>query len=268
MNILVIGGGNMGKTFAQSFLNAHIITKHQLHILEKDHLKVEMLQQYDLGIARCDAGEYIRDMDIIILAVKPQDIQSLYNIIQPYLHQEQIILSIMAGIKVASIRQSLGVTRVVRAMPNLPCQVGQGVTGYIASPEVPSKDIAFIQLLLETTGLAIQLQKEELLDAVTAISGSGPAYVFYFMDAMIRAAREMGFSEKEAMQLTTQTFKGSVELFSQNDYSCEQWIEKVASKGGTTEAALSIFQQWEVKSGIEAGLHRARERSVELSKNG
>lgn len=268
MNILVIGGGNMGKTFAESFLNAHIIRKDQLHILEKDKLRVEMLNQYNIGVAHYETGDYIREMDIIILAVKPQDIQTLYPLIQPYLHPEQIVLSIMAGIKMESIQRSLGAERIVRAMPNLPCQVGMGVTAYTASPKVPSKDIAFIQLLLETTGLAIQLSREEMLDAITAVSGSGPAYVFYFMDAMITAARQMGFTQEEATQLTTQTFLGSIELFNKNTISCEQWIERVASKGGTTEAALKVFNAHEVKDGIIEGLHSAQKRGVELSKNG
>ena len=265
MNILVIGGGNMGKTFAQSFLNAHIIRKDQLHILEKDEKKVEELNKLDLGIAYCEPGEYIRTADIIILAVKPQDIQTIYPIIKPYMNEEQIMLSIMAGIRIADIKRNSGAKRVVRAMPNLPCQVGKGVTAYFSSKEVPDKDITFIQLLLETTGLALRLEEEDKLDAITAISGSGPAYVFYFMEAMIQAGIQMGFDKESATRLTLQTFAGSVELFKANDISCLEWIKRVSSKGGTTEAALQVFDQHNIKNGIGKGLLRAEQRAKELS---
>jgi pyrroline-5-carboxylate reductase len=265
MNILVVGGGNMGKTFAQSFLNAHIIRKNQLHILEKDEEKVNALNELNIGVANCEPGEYISEAEIIILAVKPQDVKALYPVIQPYMRPEQIVLSIMAGIRMSDIKKNLGATRIVRAMPNLPCQVGMGATAYIANNEVPSKDIAFIQLLLETTGLAIQVEKEDQLDAVTAISGSGPAYVYYFMEAMILAGMQMGFSREDSTRLVTQTFLGSVELFLKNNISCEEWIRRVASKGGTTEAALNIFNQHDVKNAIGKGLLRAELRAKELS---
>lgn len=265
MNILVVGGGNMGKTFAQSFLNAHIIKQHQLHILEKDAEKVEALNKLNIGTAHFEPGEYISEAEIIILAVKPQDVKELYPILKPFMHADQIILSIMAGIRMSDIKRHSGATRIVRAMPNLPCQVGKGATAYIASKEVPSKDIAFIQLLLETTGLAIQVEEEDKLDAVTAISGSGPAYVFYFMEAMILAGIQMGFSREASTQLVTQTFTGSVQLFLDNDISCEEWIKRVSSKGGTTEAALAVFNQHDVKNAIGKGLLRAESRAKELS---
>jgi pyrroline-5-carboxylate reductase len=265
MNILVIGGGNMGKTFAQSFLNAHIIRKDQLHILEKDEQKVAELNGLNLGIAHHQPGDYIRQSDIIILAVKPQDISLLYPVIKPYMREDQIVLSIMAGIRIADIKRHSGAARVVRAMPNLPCQVGGGVTAYFASEEVPDKDIAFIQLLLETTGLALALDDEVRLDAVTAVSGSGPAYVFYFMEAMIRAAMQMGFDRNTATQLTIQTFAGSVELFRANDISCSEWINRVSSKGGTTEAAIEIFNRHDLSNAIGKGVLRAEQRAKELS---
>ena len=265
MNILVVGGGNMGKTFAQSFLNAHIIKQHQLHILEKDAEKVDVLNNLNIGTAHFEPGEYISEAEIIILAVKPQDVKELYPILKPFMHADQIILSIMAGIRMSDIKRHSGATRIVRAMPNLPCQVGKGATAYIATKEVPSKDIAFIQLLLETTGLAIQVEEEDKLDAVTAISGSGPAYVFYFMEAMILAGIQMGFSREASTQLVTQTFTGSVQLFLDNDNSCEEWIKRVSSKGGTTEAALAVFNQHDVKNAIGKGLLRAESRAKELS---
>lgn len=265
MNILVIGGGNMGKTFAQSFLKAKVIGKEQLFLLEKDKLKVDILNQHNIGVARCDFDGYISEMAIIILAVKPQDIKDVYKNLQPYLREEQIIISIMAGVKMQTIQEELKVSRIIRAMPNLPCQVGQGFTAYTASEHVPEKDLAFIKLLFDTTGISIQVSKESNLDAITALSGSGPAYVFYFMQAMIDEAMQLGFDYEESVLITTQTFMGSVELFKANNISCKQWIERVASKGGTTEAALKVFNGKEINHAIGEGITAACIRAKELS---
>jgi pyrroline-5-carboxylate reductase len=266
MKILVIGGGNMGKTFAQSFLNAKIITKEQLFILEKDRLKVDIFNQYEIGIARYDFDNYISEMDIIILAVKPQDIDTIYSQLKPFLQAEQIIISIMAGIKMKAIQQHLGVSRIIRAMPNLPCQIGKGFTAYVSSESVPDKDLAFIKLLFDTTGFSIMVSKEEKLDAITALSGSGPAYVLYFLDAMIQAGQTLGFDYEEALIIATQTFSGSVDMLTQNNITCKQWIDRVASKGGTTEAALKVFNENDINTNIQKGIFSACERATELSK--
>ncbi len=265
MNILVIGGGNMGKTFAQSFLKAKVINKEQLFLLEKDKLKVDILNQHNIGMARCDFGEYISEMAIIILAVKPQDISDVYKNLQPYLNDDQIVISIMAGVKMQTIQEELKISRIIRAMPNLPCQIGQGFTAYTASEQVSEKDLAFIKLLFDTTGMSIQVSKESNLDAITALSGSGPAYVFYFMQAMIEEAMHLGFDYEESVQITTQTFMGSVELFSANNISCKQWIERVASKGGTTEAALKVFNSKDIHHTIGEGISAAYARAKVLS---
>jgi len=255
----------MGKTFAQSFLNAGIISGDQLTIFEKNEQRAAELNGQQIGTAHCEPGAYIQDADIIILAVKPQDAGALYPVLTPYQRPEQIMLSIMAGIKIADIRKHTGAAKIVRAMPNLPCQVGQGATAFKVSKEISPEESAFIRSLLATTGLAIEIDDENKIDGVTAISGSGPAYVFYFMEAMIQAGVQLGFSREDATQLTVQTFAGSIELFKANSISCNEWIQRVASKGGTTEAALEIFNQFDVKNHIGKGVLRAETRSKELS---
>lgn len=267
MNILVIGGGNMGKTFAESFLRANIISPNELFIFEKDENRVVELNEQKLGTAFSEEGKYFEDADIIILAVKPQDASKVYPLLLPYITPEKIILSIMAGIKITDIKKGLGATKIVRAMPNLPCQVGKGTTGYKISKEVSDEDKTFIQNLLATTGIAIELTEEDKIDAITAISGSGPAYVYYFMESMIQAAMQFGFNRKDATDLVTQTFDGSISLFKENNLSCQEWIQKVSSKGGTTEAAISVFDQYDVKNHIGKGILRAETRSKELSKS-
>ncbi|MCP4120976.1 MAG: pyrroline-5-carboxylate reductase [Bacteroidetes bacterium] len=265
MDVLIIGGGNMGKTFAQSFLNAKVLRKENIHILDKDPLKIDLLSRFQLGKIYGDAGAYIKDMKIIILAVKPQDTHHLYAQIKPYISEEQIVLTIMAGVTIATIQKELGAPKVIRAMPNLPAQIGVGMTVFSASKEVPEKELRLVHELIDTTGKAIQVDDEDMLNAATAISGSGPAYVFYFMDTIIQSAINMGFTYAEASIMAEQTFLGAVYLYKRSNLSCDQWIEKVASRGGTTEAAISVFEQENVTSSIMKGVERALERSRELS---
>jgi pyrroline-5-carboxylate reductase len=266
MNVLIIGGGNMGRSFAESFLNAKILTHKQLTVIEKDHAQIQELNRMKLGQIYNDYGDFIVDKELIILAVKPQDAYSVYPKLKPFLTEKHIVLSIMAGMPIKQIEEQLGINKVVRCMPNLPCQIGLGVTGFMVSEAVPQCDIDFIRKLLETTGVSIQLYDEDKLNAVTAISGSGPAYIFYFMDAMIQKTMEYGFSATEASKMVEQTFLGAVELYKVNNLSCREWISKVASKGGTTEAALKQFQHTAVEAGIQKGMDDALQRSRELSK--
>jgi len=265
MNILIIGGGNMGKTYAQSFLNAKVVTRDQLHILDKDKLKIDLLHNFNLGQPHAQAGEYIKEMDLVILAVKPQDTEVLYPELKPFMHNDQLVLTIMAGIRISDIQSQLGVDKVVRAMPNLPAQMGMAMTVFTASEKVPSADLALIKLLLDTTGVSFSVEKEDMLNAATAISGSGPAYVFYFLDCLIQSAIEMGFSPNEARILAEQTFIGSTQLFKNHALTCSQWIDKVSSRGGTTEAAISVFNNKMVAEAIKEGLFSALSRSRELS---
>lgn len=151
-------------------------------------------------------------------------------------------------------------------MPNLPAQIGMGMTAFTSSDEVTRIELVTVQNLLNTTGKAIYLDSEELIDAATAISGSGPAYVYYYMNAMIEAAKKLGFSESQAELLVGQTFMGSVHLENRNNLSCKDWIAKVSSKGGTTEAAIKKFDNQEVHDHIIKGLEAAHNRAIELGK--
>ncbi len=266
MKILVIGGGNMGLTFAKSFLNTHVVVAEDMYVLEKSLEKAEELKQLNVGTIFGEPGDFIKQSDLIILAVKPQDSQDLFAIIKEYIDPQQVILSIMAGVKIESIVSGLGTPKVVRAMPNLPAQIGVGMTVFTSSNEVTRIELVTVQNLLNSTGKAIYVEQESMIDAATAISGSGPAYVFYFMQGLIESAEKMGFSKSEAELLSYQTFRGAVELFNTYDFSCKEWISKVMSKGGTTEAAFQIFEKENTNAGFQKGVARALERAVELGK--
>ena len=148
MSILIIGGGNMGKTYAQSFINSKLISREELFIYDKDKLKIDLINQFQLGQGIQSLGDFVRNIDTIILAVKPQDTKTLFPELKPFLRPDQLFLTIMAGVKIADIQKKLGVEKVVRAMPNLPAQIGMGMTVFCPSEKVPKKDLTYIQNLL------------------------------------------------------------------------------------------------------------------------
>lgn len=264
MKILIIGGGNMGMTYAKSFIKSHIVKHEQMLILEKSLKKAEQLKELNIGTVYGEAGSYIKDADLIILAVKPQDTSALFSSIKPYIDQQQVILSIMAGVKSETISAALGSSKIIRAMPNLPAQIGVGMTVFTSAKEVTRIELVMVQNLLNATGKTIYIEDEAMINAATAISGSGPAYVFYFMQSIINASKSMGFSQAESELLTYQTFRGAIDLFNKFDYNCEEWISKVASRGGTTEAALFNFDKNNIDMSINEGTVAALDRAIEL----
>jgi len=264
VKILIIGGGNMGLTYAQSFLRTQNASKEDMMVLEKSPERAKMLASRDLGTVYGEPGDCLEQADLIVLAVKPQDTRGLFVSIRPMVHPQQVFLSVMAGISIGRIQESLGVTKVIRAMPNLPAQIGKGMTAFTSSEEVTRIELVTVQNLLNTTGKTVYVASEELIDAATAISGSGPAYVFYFMDSLMQAAREMGFSPAEAELLVGQTFLGATELYNQAGDTCEDWIRRVSSRGGTTEAAMLYFKAIDLRKGILSGVHSARDRAKVL----
>ncbi len=264
MKILVIGGGNMGMTYAQSFIRSQITSQRDMMILEKSPDKATQLRLQNIGTINGHPKECLNEADLIILAGKPQDIEVLFESLRPYISDQQVFLSIMAGVKISTIQQGLGITKVIRAMPNLPAQIGMGMTTFTAAPEVTRIELVMAQNLLNTTGKTIYVNDENAIDATTAISGSGPAYVFFFMNAMMEAAKDMGFSASESELLVSQTFKGAVDLYNKSNLSCAEWISRVASKGGTTEAALRSYSDGTLHQDIKSGAQAALVRAIEL----
>lgn len=266
MKILLIGAGNMGQTYADSFIAQKVVKKENLFILEHLPEKVEQLQKKGYQQIWLTPTAEIKEMNLIVLAVKPQDSYALFEHIKNWINPSHLILSIMAGVTIQGIKNMLPTQKIVRAMPNLPAQISMGMTGFTADISVNREEIFSVQNLLNTTGKTLFFEKEEMLDAVTAISGSGPAYIFYFMQSMIKTAMNMGFTDTQAEMLVEQTFMGAVHLFNHNSFSCEEWIGKVASKGGTTEAALKDFQSNLLDEKIGNGLQQALKRAIELGR--
>ena len=264
MRVLIIGFGTMGKTYANSFISSRFIKPADIYVLVKNSSS----SNNDFGIPNSNflivPNNKLEEFDIIILAVKPQDFNSLATTLKPFINPNQILFSVMAGVTISKISKLLNSDKIVRCMPNVPTQIGKGMTVFSASSFVDRKELFIIQNLINTTGKSIYVENEKLIDAATAISGSGPAYVFFFMNAMIKAAEALGFNASEAELLVNQTFMGSVDLQNSSALSNEAWINKVASKGGTTEQALKVFEENEVENAIVQAVKAANDRALEL----
>lgn len=266
MKILVIGGGNMGYTYADAISKSQYVNRKKVMICDSFPQKVAELQLIPHFEVFSDIKDCIIKADVIFLAVKPNNSEEVFEQIKPLAKNDQIFVSVMAGVTIQSIQQGIGVKKVVRTMPNLPAKVGKGVTAYLSSEEVTRLELLMIRNLLDTTGDSIHVANEQLIDASTGISGSGPAYVFYFMQSMMEAAQQMGFSEHDAKVLVNGTFAGAVELFNQGDVSLVTWMDRVASKGGTTRAALDSMDANQVNEKIKEAAFAAFNRAVELGK--
>lgn len=264
VKISVIGGGNIGLLFSRAILNAGFVEPNNLTILEKDPRQVAHLKQ--LNVAKIQTSyQDIPHFDLIILAVKPQESMAMFEELKPFIQKHQLVLSFMAGIPMKTIQEQLNINRVFRAMPNLPALLGFGMTVYTHTANVPKIETYYIEQLLSTIGKTLLVDNEHLIDCATAISGSGPAYVFYFMNALLESAQNMGFAQKEAELLVAQTFLGSYELFTHHNLTLPEWITKVASKGGTTEAALKHFDEHQLHKNIVIATEKALQRAKELS---
>jgi pyrroline-5-carboxylate reductase len=202
--------------------------------------------------------------DVVVLAVKPQQLHIVAAELAPRLSTE-LVLSVAAGIRLDDLRRWLGGhAALARCMPNTPALIGQGISGLYAAPAVPAAQREGAQRILEAVGEVVWVEEEQALDAVTAVSGSGPAYVFYMIEAMQRAAGELGLDAAAARQLALVTVRGAAELARRSEEPVAQLRERVTSKGGTTERALATLAQRDVAGGLVAAIHAAAARAAEL----
>ena len=263
--ISIIGCGNMGLIYANAFLKYKIVPKEHLLLVEKNAGRQAKLQALEVGRVITTADASLADSDLLILSVKPQDFKQLAPEIAVHLRPHTIVLSIMAGIELASIQQELNHRHVVRAMPNSPVEIGMGMTVFTSSDSFTPEQILRVENLLSTTGRTLYVEKEELLNAVTALSGSGPAYFYYFMQHLVRAGMEMGLDEHVSSTLAKQTMLGAFHLINNANKPLDELIGAVASKGGTTEAALRTFGEAGMGQTIVDALKNAEKRAKELS---
>jgi pyrroline-5-carboxylate reductase len=261
--IAFIGGGNLAQALIGGLLERAHLSPDQLLVVEPaEAVQQKLLQAFHVR-AEPTVSDKLKQASVVILAVKPQIMHEVCSQLRPYL-EDALIVSVAAGIRAVDLARWLGTQRVVRTMPNTPALVGAGMTGLAALAPVSADDRALAQQLLQAVGDTLWVAQESQLDAVTAVSGSGPAYVFYAMEAMQTAARELGFSEEEARRLSTATFYGAAKLAASSTDSAKTLREKVTSPNGTTFAAITRMNQANVAQGIVHGIHAAATRSTEL----
>ena len=265
MRITFLGGGNManaliGGLLKQGFVAADIQVI-ELSAENRDHLAATY------GVV-CHAGACAAAWatELIVLAVKPQQMREAVAPMAAAL-AEQVVVSIAAGLPLDSLSRWLGGYRkLVRTMPNTPALIGAGITGLYALPEVSALEREAADRVLQAVGKTVWVEDEDRMDAVTAVSGSGPAYVFLFIEALQQAAMDLGFTSEQARLLSIETALGAARLAEQSPEPAAVLRERVTSKGGTTEAALRTMAERAVKEGIVAGVLAAEARGRELGK--
>jgi pyrroline-5-carboxylate reductase len=263
MKITFIGGGNMAgaivgglirKRWPRSAIRVVEIAKPARVRIERE-LKVKTHAALESVAAKCDC---------IVLAVKPQQMRAAAQALKPLL-RSQLVVSIAAGIRVKDLARWLGgYSRIVRVMPNTPALVHAGISGLYATTAVGAADRVAAAKVLGAVGAVLWFELEEDLDAVTAVSGSGPAYVFYFIEALERAALELNLPEESARRLAVETFAGAVKLAAQSEESPGTLRSHVTSRGGTTERALNTMESERVNDAIVRAIKTAAQRSREL----
>ncbi|HEY8119128.1 MAG TPA: pyrroline-5-carboxylate reductase [Methylophilaceae bacterium] len=262
MKISFVGGGNMARALIGG-LKTNGFTMENINVIEPDAVKRTQLKT-EFGVNASEQLPSASNSDVIVLAVKPQQLRDLCIFLGSLL-QNQLVISIAAGIRSNDLARWLGgYQSIVRVMPNTPAQIQAGVSAFYAMPEVTRSQHQQAELILQAVGQTLWLDDETKMDAVTAISGSGPAYVFYFIEAMQQAALELGLTAEEARLLSLQTFTGASQLAAQSTDEPATLRAQVTSKGGTTESALQTMEAAAVKSAIMKAIKAAAERSNEL----
>ncbi len=264
--IAFIGAGNMAASLVGGML-ARGFSAAQITLADVDAERLGMLAaQYGVRVTASNT-EAARDADVILFAVKPQQMAEVAAAIAPIVQaRKPLVVSIAAGTTIAQLQGWLGAdAAVVRCMPNTPALVQSGATGLYASTQVSAARRLLAQAMLDAVGIALWLDSEDQLDAVTALSGSGPAYFFLVMEAMIAAGRAMGLDEKIARQLTLQTALGAAQMAITSDEGPAELRRKVTSPGGTTQAALNVFESEHLRDTFLKALIAARDRSRELA---
>ena len=257
-----IGGGNMASAIIGGLLREGVPAS-QIEVVEPFAEARSRLQSQFGVLAQESAGPALARAQLVVWAVKPQTFRQAVQQVRAHT-ASALHLSVAAGIRSDSIATWLGTQRIVRSMPNTPALVGKGMTALFARSGVTPDDKRVVEVVVATMGESLWVDQERQLDAVTALSGSGPAYVFYFLEAMVEAGVEMGLSAPQARRLAIGTFGGASALANASEDSLELLRQRVTSKGGTTQAALTSMEQDHLKTLFIKALHAAGKRATEL----
>lgn len=262
--VVFIGAGNMAEAIVSGMVAANFCAPEKIIMTDVRPERLAELES-EYGVSTSTDNSVVKNAEIVLLAVKPQVMSEVLAGIAPVLRKETLIISIAAGIPTAKIEALLGgKRRVVRVMPNTPALVGQGASALATGENADEADLEVAESILGCVGVTVRVEEKEI-DAVTALSGSGPAYVFYLLEGMLAAAEKMGLDSETARKLALQTVTGSARLMADSGEPADVLRAKVTSKGGTTAAAVQVLDQADVKGSIVEALLAAQKRSVELS---
>jgi pyrroline-5-carboxylate reductase len=273
LNVTFVGGGNMATALIGGLIatGAHA---RDFRVVEPVRAQQDRLAARfpGIGIFGEPTAGAIDGADLVVLAVKPQQMKAAAQALAPCIEDVPVVMTIAAGTRLRDLARWLsGYPRLVRAMPNTPALVGAGISGAFAAPEVDAMNRELAGRVLDSVGAVIWVEQEDMLDAVTGVSGSGPAYAFYFLEGLEDAARELGFSEQNARKLAYATFAGAIKLAQASDDAPGRLRAQVTSKGGTTERALGVLEEHAVKAtfvaAVKAAAARAKELGDELSES-
>ena len=262
----VIGGGTMGGTFVAALLANAIAPPDAVSVCEALESRRQWLRDEYAVHVTDDAAEAVRDAPVVFIAVKPQDFGSVAGSLQGLIGPEQLVVSIMAGVTMDSLRDGLGHPADVRVMPNTPAQIGEGMLVWTASDEVSAEQRSAVQTMLATMGHELYVPAERQIDMATAVSGSGPGFVYLLIEAMIDGAVQIGLSREMAEQLVLQTVKGSAQFAQESGEHVAALRNMVTSPGGTTAAGLRAMEQHGARTGTMEAIVEAYRRAQELGK--
>lgn len=267
MSLAVIGYGKMGSSLIKGALKSGLITPAYLKVFDTDGERADLARKD--GLVVVEKLDSIAGSEAVLLSIKPQDMEALLDKLKPIITTgSALFVSIAAGVKITYIESKLGEgSRVVRVMPNIAASVNEAASAFTANRWVKDADLLFIGSLLKGVGLAYWLDSEQMIDSVTGISGSGPAYFFKLMKAMEDAGKKAGLSEKLVRSLVAQTCKGSGALALQSDQSFDQLISAVASPGGTTEEALKVMDSKGFSETVTGAISDAIEKSKRMGRS-
>ena len=244
MKITIIGGGTMGTIFKDALLKQKVFKKNDLTIVDK--------------------GDQTAPADVYLFAVKPQDFSKAAKRLKGT--KNKLIISIMAGVTIAKMAKFLPGNKIIRSMPNLGAQASQSMTVWQSKNKLSPKEHAMIKKIFTSIGEEIEVKKEDLIDAATAVAGSGPGYIYFFADQMAKTAHQLGFSVKDATKLAKQTFKGSVQVWLESDSQASDLQKRVTSRKGTTEAGIQTLKKNKFANTLTKGIKAAYKQAKKLSK--
>ena len=262
--ISFIGGGVMANAFVASLLGKRIVSEGDVMVSSRSWATLEVMRERQHVHTTLSNREAAQFGDIVLLAVKPQNIERVFADIKGVMRPEQILASIVAGASIDRLMTGTGHDRIVRCIPNTPAQIGAGMSVWAASPQVTQEDRARVRSVLGAVGIEIEVDDERYVDMATAVSGTGPAYVFLFIEAFIDAAIHLGFQRDMALELVLQTMEGSLKLARSSQKYVADLKNSVTSPGETTAEALDELEKGGFRTALSKAVWAAYERTLTL----